>query len=401
MSKIIFEELRKRSIFLDESKFSLDYVPKNLINREKELRLLASYFRNLVLSSGTFKQHVLIQGPVGCGKTVLAKYFGREFEITAQKQQANVKYLHLNCRKLQSEASVLTTILKYLVPYFPPRGFGVDELLQMLSNTLEQKSMHLLLALDEIDFIIRRGAKELLYYFTRLNDDSPSNAQRLSLILITSDRNFRAWIDARTRSLLIQNLIRLISNSEETLVNILNTRAEGGFQPNAVPPEVINQIAEIAVDEGGDARVAIELLWLAGKRADQEGALKICLEYVREIRSRISSSFFVHREMLQALPQHKLILLLAIVRKLKSTKNTNVSLAETRESYSLLCEQLGVEPRRNTQIYNYCRELTDLGLVRTTILNKDIPGRTSRISVDAPLELLDQLATEILSNKSF
>ncbi|MFX0095329.1 MAG: Cdc6/Cdc18 family protein [Candidatus Hodarchaeota archaeon] len=323
--------------------------------------------------------------------------FGREFEKTAQKQQVNLKYLHLNCRKLQSEASVLTTILKFLVPYFPPRGFGVDELLRMLANTLEQKDMHLLLALDEIDFIIRRGAKDLLYHFTRFDDDSPSSDQRLSLILISTDPNFRAWIDLRTRSSITQNLVRLLSYTRKVLAEILSTRVKKGFQPNAVPSEIINQIAEIAEDEQGNARAAIELLWLAGKRADQEGSPVIRPEHVREIKSQISSSAFIHREMISELPRHKIILLLSIVRALRSSENVKLSLIQVREAYTLLCEQIGVRPRQNTQLYNYCRELTNLGLLRTTILNKDIPGRTSRISIDEPLEPLEEMITEILS----
>ncbi|MFX0094247.1 MAG: Cdc6/Cdc18 family protein [Candidatus Hodarchaeota archaeon] len=398
MSKIIFEELKRQSIFINEGLFSLDYVPKQLICRDPELRLLASFFRNLILNPDTFRQNVFIQGSVGSGKTSLAKFFGYEFEKTAQAQRVNVKFIHLNCRKIQSEASLLTIILKHLVPYFPSRGFGVDELLQMLSNTLEQKKMHLLLALDEIDFIIKRGAKDLLYHFTRLNDDCPSNAQRLSLILITADYNFRMWINTRNHSL-TRNLIKLNPYTQPMLNEILTCRVEEGFRPGTVPTEIIQQIAGITADEGGDARVAIELLWLAGKRADQAGSSKICPEYVREIASRVSSALLIHREALESLSLHKLILLLAVVRSLKSTGKTELSLYEVRGRYSSLCEQNSLEPRRNTQIYHYCRELTTIGLLRMSILNKNIQGRTSRVSIDAPLETLEELAANILLSK--
>lgn len=398
VNNFILEELTRDSIFLDESKFSLDYVPDRLVNRDKQLRFLASYYRNLVLDPGGFKQTVLIQGPIGSGKTVLAKYFGIELEKTAQKRRVNLKYLHLNCRKLRSEASMLTTILRYLVPYFPPRGFGVDELLRMLSNTLEHQHMHLLLALDEIDFLIKRGASDLLYHFTRLNDDCPSNAQRVSLLLITREYALRSWLDASTRSSLTQNTIELPAYTQSELTEILKARAQNGFQKGAVPDEIINQIADITADDRGDARIAIELLWRAGKHADQAGSSIILPEYVRKVSSAISTATLLHRDILQQLPQHQLILILALSRTLIATENVDLALSEVREAYSLLCEQMGVEPRKQTQIYQYCRELANIGLLRIKILNKNIPGRTSRITIDAPIETIEKMASEILTH---
>ncbi|MFX0092355.1 MAG: ORC1-type DNA replication protein [Candidatus Hodarchaeota archaeon] len=398
MSNFILEELTRKSIFLDESKFSLDYIPKQLISRDNQLRILANYYRNLVLNPGHFKQTVLVQGPIGSGKTAIAKYFGMELEKTAQKRRINFRYLHLNCRKLRSEASVLTTILRYLVPYFPPRGFGVDELLRMLSNTLEHQDMHLLLALDEIDFLIKRGANDLLYHLTRINDDCPNNAQRVSLLLITREYALRSWVDASTRSSLTQNIIELDPYSQLELTEILTRRVETGFQRGAVPQEIIEEIAGIGAEEKGDARVAIELLWRAGKYADQEGSKVIRPEHIRKVVSSISTATLLHRDLIQHLPQHQLIVLLAVARTLHARDETSLSLAEVREAYSLLCEQMNEVPRRQTQIYQYCRDLASQGLFRIKILNKNIPGRTSRISIDAPIKTIEEIAAEILTH---
>ena len=48
MRDIILEELRRASIFKEESKFSLDYIPDHLIDREEQLRILAAYYKNLL-----------------------------------------------------------------------------------------------------------------------------------------------------------------------------------------------------------------------------------------------------------------------------------------------------------------------------------------------------------------
>lgn len=45
---ILDEELKKQTIFKDESKLSMDYVPVFLPHRNEELRLLAHFFKIVI-----------------------------------------------------------------------------------------------------------------------------------------------------------------------------------------------------------------------------------------------------------------------------------------------------------------------------------------------------------------
>jgi cell division control protein 6 len=72
MSDIIEDELFSSSVIKDMNVLDFDYVPEILINRDEQLRNLAHMFKP-VLSS--IAQNVVIKGPVGCGKTVIAKKF--------------------------------------------------------------------------------------------------------------------------------------------------------------------------------------------------------------------------------------------------------------------------------------------------------------------------------------
>ncbi|RLI00337.1 cell division control protein Cdc6, partial [Candidatus Bathyarchaeota archaeon] len=50
------------TVFKDEGKLSLDYVPPHLPHREKELKILATTFKPLISSPGKILPRVIIRG---------------------------------------------------------------------------------------------------------------------------------------------------------------------------------------------------------------------------------------------------------------------------------------------------------------------------------------------------
>jgi len=68
------------TIFRDESKLEMSYVPRDLPNREKQLK---NHFSG-TLSQGV-SRHVLLYGDIGTGKTVTAKKFCQIISAQARK----------------------------------------------------------------------------------------------------------------------------------------------------------------------------------------------------------------------------------------------------------------------------------------------------------------------------
>ena len=72
-----FEEfLKKPSLFQDESKLEMNFVPNKLPHRDKELSLLSQLFLTLITDPNSISRKILITGKTGIGKTVTIKYFG-------------------------------------------------------------------------------------------------------------------------------------------------------------------------------------------------------------------------------------------------------------------------------------------------------------------------------------
>jgi cell division control protein 6 len=72
MSNPIEDELMSSSVIKNPSTLDFDYVPEQLIHRDEQLRFLAQMFKPLLTG---VSQNVIIKGPVGTGKTVIAKKF--------------------------------------------------------------------------------------------------------------------------------------------------------------------------------------------------------------------------------------------------------------------------------------------------------------------------------------
>ncbi len=389
LSKDVFEEeLKKPSIFKDESKLSIDYVPPSLPHREKELRVLVRNFKILLEKPGSKSCKILISGSVGTGKTALAKLFGKLICSEAQRRGINLHYIHINCRRDKTEFLVLKRVLHYFNPNFPTRGFSPEELLFALQKTLDSREAFLLIALDELDFYVKRSGPELLYDLTRLYEEKLNAVQRISLIGIAKDTSWIALLDSSTLSTLQQNTLFLARYNASQLKDILEMRVKEAFYEGTVSEEAISLIADIAA-EWGDARYSLELLWRAGKYAEAEGEFRVLPEHVRLAKAETHP--VIRREVLLDLPQHHRLLLLALARKLRKNEKAYATMGEIEELYHVICEEYGEKPRGHTQIWNYIHDLESCGIINIKLSGSGIRGKTTLISLpDVPASILEK-----------
>jgi cell division control protein 6 len=277
-----------RSVFKDETKLDINYIPYALPHRESELHLLKEFFSFALQSPGKMTQRVIITGDVGTGKTALSQRFGADITHEATKKPVNLYYVHVNCREYRGS---LFLILQHAVsvfhPNFPKRGYAAEELLDMLMQMLDEENAHVILTLDEFESLVENQGSEAVYKLTRLHETRPNKPQRLSLICILRDLKTIDRLDASTRSSLQSNIISLQKYSRQQLVDILAARAVLAFKPSAVQEDTLEMIAENALSENGNARFGIELLWRAGKYANADELDTVTAECVRKAVSSI------------------------------------------------------------------------------------------------------------------
>ena len=395
---LIKDELDKPTIFKDESKLSIDYVPPYLPHRENEIRLLTRMFRETIKNPGYVSTKVVITGSVGTGKTAIAKYFGQRVEALTRYRENRIRYIHVNCRLNRSEFSILKYVLKYFVPSIPDRGLSPEELYQILLFTLEKENLFIILTLDEVDFALKFTGPDLIYRLTRVGDSELNPKQRLSLILIVRDIAFKGLLDLSTLSTLQHNFISLKGYTASQLYDILTMRVKDAFYEGTYSEEALRIASDLA-SAWGDARYALELVWRAGKLAETDGSLYLTPDHIRKIHSELSPSF--RKEDIHTLTIHQKLMLLALSRVLRKSNTAYATTGALKEAYTLVCEEYHKKPVKHTQLWKYLKDLENLGIVSLKLSSTGIKGKTTLISLeDIPIEILEQELIKILERDS-
>ena len=271
LKKQLLDDVLSIGVFKNEKYLSKNYFPTTIDFREREFHQLAIFFKevyNLKGNSLSFFQTVTLFGPVGSGKSTVAKIFGKEVENFAQQNNLPFKiiYRHINCRRNNSIFLILFNLMRNLIPNFPNRGFSPIELLNMLHILLNSSNNYLVLTLDEIDFIFHD--KELDLFFQNLALDDNENAsflqRRISLIFITRNKDFLLLMDPNNKFGIINNLIKFERYSKDELKRILFKKSSDAFNDGVLPLKTLDLVVSIA-EEINDLRIVIELLWRAGK----------------------------------------------------------------------------------------------------------------------------------------
>ena len=386
------------SVFKDESKLDINYVPPRLPHRDAQLKLLNQFFRFTVDTPGKMTQRVLVVGKVGAGKTVLTQLFGQNISREAEKRGINLHYVHVNCRECKGSLfMVIQRVVLKFHPTYPKRGYSAQELLQALMQVLDEQRAYLILTLDELDALIQNEGSDSLYSLTRVQEDRQITAQRLSIIGIVRDTTLLNTLDASTRSTLQRNIIQLEEYSQPQLRDILTDRVTNAFRENAVPSQSVDLIAELAALESGDARYAIELLWRAGKYADAEETREVLPEHIRKAASSVYPT--IRKDTISTLNLHQKLLLLGIARRFKQSDTAHLSMGEAEDAYAVVCEEYREEKRGHTQLWKYVQELSAMDIVRAESSGAGQRGKTTLISlpkisaVELEKELLKTLRT--------
>jgi archaeal cell division control protein 6 len=369
-----------RSVFKDESKLDLNFIPEKLPHREKERRLLIEFFSFLIQMPGKMSQRVIITGDIGTGKTALCQRFGQDISIEAHKHQVNLQYAHINCREYRGKLFlILQHALTVLKPNYPQRGYSAEELLGALLKHLDEENLQLILALDEFDSLIETEGSDAVYNLTRLQEMRSGKPQRISLICIMRDLESAKKLDDSARSTLQRNIVRLQRYGKAELTDILSERAVMSFEASAVPSDVVSLTADLAQSENGNARFGIELLWRAGKYADAEEFEVVTPECVRKAISNIIPT--LSRNEVENLGLHEQLFLLAAAQIFKEDCEAYASLTEIEKEYSVACEEYGEQPVSHTMLWKYVQTLSALGILKTEVISSGIKGRQTLISL--------------------
>ena len=368
-------------IFKDREVLRHDYLPNNLPHREEQIRLLGAAVAPVLKESRC--SNIFIYGKSGTGKTAVTKYVLSHLEAKAKEYGAQVKFCYVNCRMTGSEYRVFASLGQSVGTTVPFTGLSVGEVIDRFRSGLESSRTLLIVALDEIDALIKNRGDSLLYELTRINETL--HKSKVSIIGISNDLRLKEFLDPRVFSSLSEEELVFRPYDASELRRILFERSELSFREGALSGSALSVCSALAAAEHGDARRALDLLRVAGEVAERQGVTVITEEHVRDAEKHIEHNRVV--EAVTNLTLHSKLVLLSVYRLNKPAATTG----EIYDVYNELCGELGASLLTQRRLGTLVNELDAMGLLNARVVNMGRYGRTKKIRLEIAKSLLKDL----------
>jgi len=388
------KELSKRSVFRNSSSLNLSYVPKKLYCRDDIIKELIHNFRGIIEGKGKFSSNCLLIGKGGVGKTVSAKFFGRNFRETAIEKGINLFIEHFDCVNFRTKSKIIRTLLgKYCQG--SGRGFSDDEAMKQIITKVKNDNGYILLILDEIHLI----PKDDIWALLDTAETFGHHNVRMSLLLISRKHD---WIRIESERLLsrINKKIKLKPYNLDDAKEILNYRVDLAFKDGVVNEDNLELIAKI-VEDTKNMRHGIEILRLSGQYMDKEGLDESSAEIIRNAAAEVAYPEF-RADIIDRLKDQELLSLYAVVRNLLNSQKSFTTIDDAYEDYKIICETYEMEPHVKMSFRKYIRQLNTLKILLADSIRIDEESRGRHLNItllDVPAEKLEEYLVEILEKK--
>lgn len=348
----------KSSIILDEKAFLQDNGKTLLLMREKELKEITDAITPLLNNRNG--DNLFIHGPSGSGKLSLMEYIIGKLA----KETSKILPVYVNCWEHPTQMGIYSKVIEALDMPIPRRGYATDEVFARILERLDTDGISILLVLDKVHGLLQRGDENLFHAIARANE---GRRPRFNIIGISADRNALEKLSAQARSSMNFATLEFEEYTEKHLFEILEERAENALAADAWSDETLSACAKMGCANGGNARLALEILRRAAKLAEKRGVRRIEVSDVEKASSKTDYAKSLIEGGLEdaAMSQYGL------------TDDEKLALRIIAEKGEIGSSALYVEFKQkkdlcNRQIRNHLRGLEEKRLIQTTLV--DSPG---------------------------
>lgn len=378
----IFNKAAKgKSLIKNDQALKIDYIPEKLPFREQEEKTLAQVLSTIFRNARP--SNLFLFGEPGTGKTAVVRKVIEKLENKASELKTNVKPINVNAKGASTAYKILYEIAEDIglnqedkskrVPF---TGLSIGEATSRILQFIQRKGLSVILVIDEIDSLVDKSGDDILYSFTRANQQMMEGSF-ISLIGISNSLDFKDKLDPRVRSSLSEEEMVFNPYSVDQLRQILHERSKIAFNQAAISEAAVNLCSAIAGREHGDARKAIDLLRVAAELAERENAVRVDEKHVRAAQDKIEKN--APYDLLKNAPTHMKLVVLAIA------KSKDAYTGDVYDTYTLLCKHMEQEPLTQRRVTQMISKLDLLGMVATDVVSQGRYGRSQKIKIKIPL----------------
>jgi len=387
------KQFMKKSVFKQLSSLDKSFVPDKLYCRDDILNTLIVNYRRILEEKEQPSINCVMLGKGGIGKTVTARYFGKNFGTVALEKDVKLFVEYFDCINFRSKSKIIRELLsKYT--HGSGRGYSDDEALKLIISKLVRDDGYMLLVIDEIHLL---KPEEVLAFLNIAETFGHHNA-KLSLLLVCRGSDWMKIENERILSRLNEKIQLQPYNFEESM-KILEYRSELALKEYIIDNELLRMIAQIVV-ENKDMRHGIEILRKSGLHCDKYGIESINADIIREASEEVYPTF--RADIIDSLKDQELLALLGIVKTLINNDAAFALVDDAYEEYQSLCEGYSKEAHVKMSFRKYVRQLNDLKIIasKTVRIEEATRGRHLEITLlDIPAIRLEELLEQIFDRK--
>jgi|GEM_PF-5689530 len=331
------ESSRTGDVFADRSVLTPSYVPDRLPERAAHRRSLR----------GSLTEHagrtVAVIGREGQGKTTT---------VRQAAEHVDGPTMTLSCREGISVRALAVKLHNELVgtgDTMARTGHSEKRACDAAARAL--RASDAVVTLDDVEGL---SAGELERFVRAVIDPEHS------LVLVANSVQFRNELTRSFRTDVIDDVVVFGPYDGDELRQIVERRSVTAFRPDVVDSAAVDRIAVIGAEDGGNARVAIELLRHAGDVAIDRGDTTVGEPHVEAGRNRFRTE--QHRDAVRSLSAHERATLAALLALARDGETPSAVEAITG-AYRDTARSRSVTPSGRRAVRNYLATLREAGLL--------------------------------------
>ncbi len=384
------------SVFENKEALTTNWQPEEILHRDQQINDLASILAPSLKEDDP--SNVFIYGSVGTGKTLVTKHVTNELRSVAVSEQVDLEILYVNCKMKKvtdTEYRLLAMLAGQLGAEVPSTGLPTDEVYNRFFEALKENNGVVIIALDEIDALVKKVGDDFLYNLTRINDELQDT--KVSIVGISNDLNFTEYMDERVKSSLSEEEIIFPPYNALELREIIRQRAEIGFSDGVLEDGVISKCSALAAQEHGDARRALDLIRVAGEIAERSDTATISKSHVDQAQEKIERNRVM--DTVESQPKQSKLVLYAIL-ELEDEDAEEVATGDVYTKYKELCQDVDASELTQRRVSGLISELDMLGVINANVNSKGRYGRTREINVELTDDIVRSLK-EMIEEKFY
>ncbi|MFD1513480.1 Cdc6/Cdc18 family protein [Halomarina rubra] len=293
------------TVFRDKDLIEPDTIvdEDRIVGRDEQLTKVINVIKPAL--HGDQPEDMLLRGPSGTGKTLIAGTVATKAIKIAQERDIRMDFVEINGKHKKSEHEAIHQIvheyeLSLGLNLTSKAGVSTSSRYDRLFEIVNEHLDIGVIVLDELDLLVGDSRNndeapafsDILYKLSRAKRIGKMDSTITLIVTTNSPNTLMSGLNSRTASTFNPTEVGFADYNAPELQEILNHRQDA-FHEGTLEEEVIPYTAAIAAQGEGDARFAIDLLREAGNIANRREDQSVSTAHAEAAKNQVEKNYII------------------------------------------------------------------------------------------------------------